>query len=268
MNAFFVLVFILGGALAIGRGLDLALWTSWETGLCLTGSVWLRYAALAVAVLGALLAGYRLARRPDILRSECRHSGRTVVLAAAFFALGGVCRLLFGLTGPGAPVRALLEVVCGVWFASLARSWMRSGEYRLPNRSMATAVLGTAVFYWAVLSRFMENSSSWYRVEPTAMIWQLLSALLFLSALVRALWLPESTDGRMLCMAGLACFVLCFCWELPRVLVPFFYGLTVAQLPDLFFGAGLCCVGTLGMLSTARVAASGASHPKGKHSVG
>ena len=27
------------------------------------------------------------------------------------------------------------------------------------------------VFYWGVLSRFMENSSSWHRVEPTAMVW-------------------------------------------------------------------------------------------------
>ena len=43
MNALFVLIFTCGGALAIGRGLDLALWTDWNTGLCTAGSVWLRY---------------------------------------------------------------------------------------------------------------------------------------------------------------------------------------------------------------------------------
>ena len=41
MNALFVLIFTCGGALAIGRGLDLALWTDWNTGLCTAGSVWL-----------------------------------------------------------------------------------------------------------------------------------------------------------------------------------------------------------------------------------
>ena len=46
MNALFVLIFTCGGALAIGRGLDLALWTDWNTGLCTAGSVWLRYGSL------------------------------------------------------------------------------------------------------------------------------------------------------------------------------------------------------------------------------
>ena len=40
MNALFVLIFTCGGALAVGRGLDLALWTDWNTGLCTAGSGW------------------------------------------------------------------------------------------------------------------------------------------------------------------------------------------------------------------------------------
>ena len=268
MNALFVLIFVLGGIVAVGRGLDLALWTDWESGLCLYGSVWLRYAVLAVAVLGALFAGYKLARQPDILRSRCVPSGTTAALAGAFFALAGVLRLAVGITGVGALVRAVLEVVCGVWFVLLAKSWRSKSEYRLPSQSMTPAVLGTAVFYWCVLSRFMENSSSWHRAEPTAMVWQLLAALVFLSALLRALWLPETSNGRTLCMAGLASFELCFCWELPRVLVMLFRGLTAADLPELLFGFGLCCVGALGVFSTARVAASDGAKPKGKHSVG
>ena len=79
--------------------------------------------------------------------------------------------------------------------------------------------------YWGVLSRFMENSSSWHRVEPTAMVWQMLAALVFLSAMVRALWLPETSNGRQLCEAGICTFLLCICWELPRVLVLLFHGI-------------------------------------------
>ena len=69
--------------------------------------------------------------------------------------LGGVCvglagavRLAVGMTGVGALVRAVLELVCAVWLIRLGRSWTHKGEYRLPGRSMTPAVLGTAVFYW------------------------------------------------------------------------------------------------------------------------
>ena len=56
MNALFVLIFIFGGALAIGRGLDLALWTDWNTGLCTAGSVWLRYGGLWAALVVGIIA--------------------------------------------------------------------------------------------------------------------------------------------------------------------------------------------------------------------
>ena len=154
------------------------------------------------------------------------------------------------MTGVGALVRAVLEVVCAVWLIRLGRSWTHKGEYRLPGRSMTPAVLGTAVFYWGVLSRFMENSSSWHRVEPTAMVWQMLAALVFLSAMVRALWLPETSNGCQLCEAGICTFLLCFCWELPRVLLLLAAGLgsgAAAVLPELLSGLALCCIGGMGL---------------------
>ena len=46
MNPLLTLVFVVGTALALGRGLDLGFWTDLESGLCIAGSVWLRYAAL------------------------------------------------------------------------------------------------------------------------------------------------------------------------------------------------------------------------------
>ena len=168
MNALFVLIFTCGGALAIGRGLDLALWTDWNTGLCTTGSVWLRYGSLWAALVVGIIAARKLARQPLVLRSACRPVGVTSVLGGVCVGLAGAVRLAVGMTGVGALVRAVLELVCAVWLIRLGRSWTHKGEYRLPGRSMTPAVLGTAVFYWGVLSRFMENSSSWHRVEPTA----------------------------------------------------------------------------------------------------
>ena len=64
MNALFVLIFTCGGALAIGRGLDLALWTDWNTGLCTAGSVWLRYGSLWAALVVGIIAARKLAASP------------------------------------------------------------------------------------------------------------------------------------------------------------------------------------------------------------
>ena len=66
----------------------------------------------------------------------------------------------------------------------------------------------------------------------------MLAALVFLSAMIRALWLPETSNGCQLCEAGICTFLLCFCWELPRVLVLLFHGITAADLPEVLFGAG------------------------------
>lgn len=148
MNALFVLIFIFGGALAIGRGLDLALWTDWNTGLCTAGSVWLRYGGLWAALVVGIIAARKLARQPLVLRSACRPVGITSVLGGVCVGLAGAVRLAVGMTGVGALVRAVLELVCAVWLIRLGRSWTHKGEYRLPGRSMTPAVLGTAVFYW------------------------------------------------------------------------------------------------------------------------
>ena len=47
MNFFIMVSLFLSAALGVFRGIDLALLTDAETGLCIVGSVWLRYGALA-----------------------------------------------------------------------------------------------------------------------------------------------------------------------------------------------------------------------------
>ena len=63
MNFFIMVSLFLSAALGVFRGIDLALLTDAETGLCIVGSVWLRYGALAVAV-GAAVAAGAVSRRP------------------------------------------------------------------------------------------------------------------------------------------------------------------------------------------------------------
>ena len=61
MNFFIMVSLFLSAALGVFRGIDLALLTDAETGLCIVGSVWLRYGALAVAV-GAAVADRKSTR--------------------------------------------------------------------------------------------------------------------------------------------------------------------------------------------------------------
>ena len=114
---------------------------------------------------------------------------------------------------------------------------------------------GSVLFYWNVLMRFMENSSSWHRLAPTEVVWQALAALLLLSSLARALYLPKPENGRTLCAAGLAALCLCLCWELPHAAV-LAAGAAAdpALLPELFAALALCCVGALGGVCAAACA--------------
>ena len=228
MNFFIMVSLFLSAALGVFRGIDLALLTDAETGLCIVGSVWLRYGALAVAVGAAVAAG------------------------AVCYGLAAVLRVFWMGSSAVMLIRAALEALCAFWMIGLGLSWLRK-DWKTPTRSLTPAVLGSAVFYWCVLARFMENSSSWHRVAPTAMVWQLLAGLVFLSALARALYLPGTSDGRTLCAGGLAAFALCLCWELPTVLQTLVQeGGGALLTPTLLFRLGLCGVGALGALSAVR----------------
>ena len=254
MNFFIMVSLFLSAALGVFRGIDLALLTDAETGLCIVGSVWLRYGALAVAVGAAVAAGRCCKPQTDALRDHCMPSGVVALAAAVCYGLAAVLRVFWMGSSAGMLIRAALEALCAFWMIGLGLSWLRK-DWKTPTRSLTPAVLGSAVFYWCVLARFMENSSSWHRVAPTAMVWQLLAGLVFLSALARALYLPGTSDGRTLCAGGLAAFALCLCWELPHAAV-LAVGAAAepALLPELFAALALCCVGALGGVCAAACA--------------
>ena len=269
MNLLIMSLMILNVIFCVGRGVDLALFTDPETGLCLAGSVWLRYAALAVVVLLAVFAGYTAKRNLKALCSPCKPSAAVAFLGGVLLAVAGILKLFWG---SGAPlVRGIwmfLAVRCGAWLLQLGKSWRRK-EWKRPSKNLADVVLGTAIFYWCVLARFMENSSSWHRVAPTVVVWQMLAALVFLSTLGRALLLPETADSRALCAAGLAAWALCLCWELPDLGVTLLReDATLVQLPEFVFGLGLCCIGVLGGFCAVRVTRTEQGQKSVRHSVG
>ena len=257
MNSLILVSLILSVLLGIFRGVDLALWTDVETGLCVVGSVWLRYAALAVAIGAAVAAGRCGRPKPDALRGRCVPSGIVALAAAVCYGAAAVLRILWMHSSVVMLIRAVLEALCAFWMLGLGLGWLRK-DWKAPTRSLTPAVLGSVIFYWCVLARFMENSSSWHRVAPTSIVWQLLAALVFQSALARALYLPGTSDGRTLCAGALASFALCLCWEVPTVAQLLAENGAAALLtPELAFRLGLCCVGVLGALCAVRCCRAG-----------
>ena len=236
-----LIIVLLCVLLGLGRGADLAFATDAATGLCTAGAVWWRYLALGAVVLAAVLAGR--SRRPAA--GVLAFAGAVCMLAA------GAAQFVLAAGTVSTFVRILLEVACAVWLSSLGRSWLRGDGWKTPAGGLPLAIAGSALFYWNVLMRFMENSSSWHRVQPTAAVWQEMAALLLLAALARTLYLPRPENGRSLHAAALAAFCLCLCWELPRVLLLLaagFGGGMAAVLPELLSGLALCCIGGMGLV--------------------
>ena len=256
MNPSVLFVFILSILLGVLRAADLAFGTDAVTGLCVVGSVWWRYLALGIVVLAAVLVGRTQPSHSEAVRSRRPLAGiLAFVGAVCFLAAAGAQIALGAASGLGGFVRCILECLCSAWLSTMGRCWLSPNEWKKPFGGLYLAVAGSLLFYWNVLLRFMENSSSWHRVSPTAQVWVLLGMLVFLSSLVRALWLPETSDGKALCASGLAAFVLGFCWELPQTLtlaMPSQFVLTA--LPSIFFGLGMACLGTLGVFCTVRTA--------------
>ena len=65
-------------------------------------------------------------------------------------------------------------------------------------------------------------------------------------------------NAKALCAAGLAAFVLCLCWQLPRVVV-LLTGIgwaAPAVWVEIFAEIGLCCVGGIGAACAAACANS------------
>ena len=247
MNPSVLLVFALSILLGVLRAADLALGTDAVTGLCVVGSVWWRYAALGIVVLAAVLVGRAQPSRPETVRSRQPLAGVLAFAGAVCFLAAAGAQIALGTAaGLGGFVRCILECACSVWLSTMGRCWLSPSDWKKPFGGLYLAVAGSLLFYWNVLLRFMENSSSWHRVQPTAAVWQALAALVFLAALARALHVSQPGNGKALCAAGLAAFALGLCWQLPQCFALLAGGVRLAVMPEFFAGLGLCCVGGIG----------------------
>ena len=172
MNSLILLSILLSAALGIARGADLAFGTDAVTGLCTVGSVWWRYAALGAVVLAAVLIGRHCAGKAETVRSRQPLAGVLAFAGAVCFLAAAGAQLAVGLSATSSFVRSILECICAVWLSTLGRCWLTSSGWKKPTGGLYLAVAGSVLFYWNVLMRFMENSSSWHRVAPTAAVWQ------------------------------------------------------------------------------------------------
>ena len=172
-----LVVVLLCVLLSLGRSVDLAFATDVATGLCTAGAVWWRYLALGAVVLATVLAGRSRSLSLESLRSRRPAAGVLAFVGAVCMLAAGTAQFMFAAGTVSTLVRILLEVVCAVWLSSLGRSWLRGDGWKTPAGGLPLAIAGSALFYWNVLMRFMENSSSWHRVQPTAAVWQVLAVL-------------------------------------------------------------------------------------------
>ena len=164
MDALILLSFTLSVLLGIARTADLLLGTDPVSGLCVVGPVWVRYAALGAAVLAAVLVGRHCAGNAKNLQQPKKSAGVLSALAGVLLVVTAGLRLYFAqFMGVTWGIRAVLELLCAVWMLVLARSWLSKTGWTAPKGGLPLAVLGSVLFYWNVLMRFMENSSSWHR---------------------------------------------------------------------------------------------------------
>lgn len=260
--------------LGAARAADLFLNTDTATGFLLSGSVWTRYWLMAPVVILAWLAGLYVPRKqPCGLRPGAGvwMSGVNFVFVPLAFCseLYGfltVLNVLFGtpeqagrhqtaeriLLGQLADVtRAALFVVFGVWcllvfFENRARE--KRGGWML-----YLGVAGSAAFYLHTVVRFVEQPASLYRILPAVEIFSALAALLFVTALLRALYLPGGVGtAPALSRCGLLAFFFCTCLALPQAV---WQGMNGVDTPVSFpLAITLGCTGLLGAACARNIA--------------
>ena len=227
--------------LGAARAADLFLNTDTATGFLLSGSVWTRYWLMAPVVILAWLAGLYVPRKqPCGLRP-----GAGVWMSGVNFVF---VPLAF------CSERAALFVVFGVWcllvfFENRARE--KRGGWML-----YLGVAGSAAFYLHTVVRFVEQPASLYRILPAVEIFSALAALLFVTALLRALYLPGGVGtAPALSRCGLLAFFFCTCLALPQAV---WQGMNGVDTPVSFpLAITLGCTGLLGAACARNIARRG-----------
>lgn len=256
--------------LGAARALDLILNTEAETGFLRSGSILPRYLMMLLCVLLILLAGRSVplgqscGLRPE--GEKWMHRTNFLLVPLAFCSeLYGFLYLLirfFGLPIQTSTSRhamdhmglyylqqfadgacAALFVIFGIWclllfFENITR--IPCGRWML-----AFGTLCSTVFYLQTILRFIERPSSLYRIIPVVDILSALAALMFVTALLRALYLPDSPPAaRLLCRSGLLAFFFCTCLALPQTIWQ--YARHTETVDSLILSAAFGALGLIG----------------------
>lgn len=261
----------------VARAMDLIANTDSATGFLRVGSVVPCYGLLLLCLLRILWAAHAVPvcppdGQPPRAAAWLRGTKPLLLLLSAVSILYGCC-VLFGLLpgaadGPGGHhardelLRVMLELlsdkicaalfaVFGLWCLLLALGDLRPAA--CSKRMFGLGIVGSMAFYADTILQFLQRPSSLYRILPVVEILSALSALLFVAALLRALYLPASPfAARSLCRGGLLAFFCCTCLALPQAVWQ--YAVGVEQAGVLLLAAVLGCTGLWGAVCALRAA--------------
>lgn len=232
-------------------GVDWTLFREPQTSFTVLGSVWWRYAGLAllIAVLALLsLAAGRTARGQQTRPGGSRFLRLGFGLQAAGFFAGGVLQaagalgVLVGRGKTGAEtlwslVLSVFFLIGGVWALNCAAGSGRG----VPASTLPLGAFADIGLFLLCLKRFITAPTSIARVMPTLDIFEAMAAMLLVCALLRALYLPaEKSAAQRLFFFGSAGFLFCFCLPAAKLvsrLLTAQHSSFAADLPVL--GAGL-----------------------------
>lgn len=240
-----ILVMLAGVVSGILYWVDLRCCMDPATGFITAGRPVARYLVMGTVLALCGLASLLLAaRRPAAMARRSLPMGICCILSSIAFAVcGGL-----GLAG-SAPLSGsykilnLLFLVSALWLMLAGLSRLVS-PVRPPTTSALWGVLGTVSLYLLTVVRFGTRPTGLARVAPAVQVFAVLMALLFLTALVRGVYLPGARCGRWLYFTGMSAFFLCACLELPQTL--FFWGMGTSGIDQLAIGATLGLLGVLG----------------------
>ena len=240
-----LLVLLICLALGALRWVDLLNYCDLATGFVTRGEFWWRYALMGGAVVLLWLGGFLAPRRPGCMLRPSPAMGLCAVLCAVVWAAVSGVNLTRALAQEDnfQILLSALYALTALWLFLLAAS--RLTRYiDAPSGSALVGVLGTVSFYLLTVYRFGFQPASLSRISVTLEVLGALAALLFVSAAVRATYLPFTCCGRRLAFLGGCAFFFCTCLEAPQTLCRWMAG--YAQYSDLLLSMALGCIGLLG----------------------
>ena len=256
--------------LGAARGADLCFYTDAATGFVTAGSIWLRYGLMALVLACAIAVPLGMEKEKTALRMD---GARGVLLAPLAVAaeIYGFTAVIGAVTGNVAQtsvhhataarmlqaqifdgVRGILFVAFGVW--CLLLFFVRKEEPAHGGTLFYLGLAGSAAYYVHAVVRFIQQPASIYRVQPAVEILSALAALLFVTALLRKMCLPDAPGGAgAVCRYGLLVFFFGTCLSLPQAVWQQLNGIT--SLVTLPLAATLGILGLLGAACAVKIAA-------------